>query len=162
MELMDSKYYINDITNLKLYDKETGHIINMPCESISITEDFDNSITNIDFNKATTLNFEAVLSENTKVEDFVTTASINVVDSIKQEVNEIKEILNSEDLINACKMIGEASRKTGISMKEAGEVLTNIFQRLKKYEEKEKDIFLETLKQIENETEETINGIYGE
>lgn len=161
MAHMDSKYYIDNIANFKLYDKETGHIYDMPCESISVTEDFDNSITDIDFNKAATLNFEAVLSGDTKVEDFVTTASMNVVDSIKQEVNEIKETLNSEDLINACKMIGEASRKAGISAKKAGEALANIFQRLKEYEEKEEDIFLETLKQIEKESEEIINGIYG-
>ena len=50
----------------------------------------------------------------------------------------------------------------GCSVKEASEAFERINKTLQHYQNKKEDTFLNYLKQIENETEETINGIYGE
>lgn len=83
-------------------------------------------------------------------------SNITLSDKLEESIQQII----AQDEINQA--IIKTSQKMGCSVKEASEAFERINKTLQHYQNKKEDTFLNYLKQIENETEETINGIYGE
>lgn len=80
--------------------------------------------------------------------------------TLSDKLEESKQPTLTQEEINQAMI--RTSQKIGCSAKEAGEAFKRINKTLQHYQNKKEDTFLNYLKQIENETEETINGIYGE
>lgn len=149
-------FNINKVTNLKIMDKEGTLIADYPCESLNITQTYDNPIK---------FDFEAVLKGEKTVADTLQYTTTSVVDSIINEIDKrltkVETKLDIPEINNACEAISRASKRMGCSAKEAGQALEEMSERLNNYKNEEEDIFLNSLKIIADETEAMVVGIYG-
>ena len=149
-------FNIDKVTNLKIKNKEGQLIANWPCESLYVTQSYDNPIK---------LDFKAVLNGEKSITDTIKYTTTNMVDSIIDEIDKrltkIETKLDITEINDACEAISKASKRMGCSEKEAGQALKIMSERLKTYKNEEDDIFLNSLKIIADETEAMTIGIYG-
>ena len=149
-------FNVDKITKLKIKDTDGQLIADWPCESLYVTQSYDNPIK---------LDFEATLKGEKSITDTIKYTTTNMVDSIISEIDKrltkVETKLDITEINDACEAISKASKRMGCSAKEAGQALKIMSERLKTYKDEEEDIFLNSLKIIANETEAMVVGIYG-